>query len=256
MARYRRGKVALYEVINKSGFKSGYGGTVEKLHPEKSSVDEPTTEKSDVAVPKSGIQWWRRPRIMQFNAGRIEFSLPYPVAIVLILGIILLVLVAFRFGQFSNLGKPGTSGSDARKVSGNLQKVVERTKDDGRRTMDEGRTRLPEMTNKQSLPESKKVESAIVKGSNIIVLVEYPKRADLVPVQKHFAGNGIQTEIVNWSGRYFLITKDRFEEFGPGSDGYQAKQKIVEVGAKYKAPQGYETFAPNLFKDAYGKKIE
>lgn len=97
---------------------------------------------------------------------------------------------------------------------------------------------------------------ATPEASNVIVIVEYSKRADLAPVRKHFAQSTIETEIVNWGGKYFLITKDRFEGFGLGSDGYQAKQKIVEVGAKYKAPQGYETFAPLFFKDAYGRKVE
>ena len=80
----------------------------------------------------------------------------------------------------------------------------------------------------------------------------------MAPVQTHFAGYGIATEIANWGGQYFLITKDRYDNLStPGTEGYKALQRIVEVGAKYKgkAPEGFETFAPHYFKDAYGMKV-
>ena len=95
-------------------------------------------------------------------------------------------------------------------------------------------------------------------GNNVIVLVVYDSLPDLAPVQAHFSEYEIDTEIVTESGRYFLQTKQRYDNPATvGSDGYKAKQKIVEVGAKYKgkAPAGHETFAPNYFSDAYGKKV-
>jgi len=76
-------------------------------------------------------------------------------------------------------------------------------------------------------------------------------------VQAHFSEYGIETEVELESGRYFLQTKQRYDNPATvGTDGYKAKQKIIEVGAKYKgkAPAGYETFAPKYFSDAYGKK--
>ena len=115
----------------------------------------------------------------------------------------------------------------------------------------------PEITEPVVVP-TRAAEPVAAKGGNVIVLVEYQSQADLVPVKKHFAEFGIETEIVNWAGRYFLITKDRYDGFSVGFDGYEAKRKIVEVGALYKdkAPEGYETFAPHFFRDAYGKKVE
>ena len=98
-----------------------------------------------------------------------------------------------------------------------------------------------------------------MKANNVIVLVEYKVKADLLPVQQHFANYGIETEIIKENDNYFLITKSRYENTEkPGTDGYKAKKKIIEVGTKYKgkAPAGYETFAPNFFRDAYGKKIK
>ena len=61
------------------------------------------------------------------------------------------------------------------------------------------------------------------------------------------------------NGRYFLQTKDRYSNPDKsGTNGYEAKKMITEVGAKYKgnAPAGYESFAPHYFSDAYGKKVK
>ena len=79
------------------------------------------------------------------------------------------------------------------------------------------------------------------------------------PVQAHFAEYGIETEIVMENGSYFLRTKNRYDNpRTPGTDGYEALQEIIKVGAKYKgkAPPNYETFSPRFFSDAYGKKVK
>jgi hypothetical protein len=94
-------------------------------------------------------------------------------------------------------------------------------------------------------------------GSNRIVIQTYDKRADLELVQYHFAEGGIETEIRNIGGTFYLVTKNKYDNPNrEGTDGYAAKQQIIKWGARYKAPQGYETFAPNLFKDAYGMKFD
>ena len=78
-----------------------------------------------------------------------------------------------------------------------------------------------------------------------------------MPVQKFFEENGILTEIVLENGRYFLQTKNRYKSTKtPGEAGYEMKLRIAEIGANYKAPPGYETFAPHYFSDAYGKLVE
>jgi len=80
----------------------------------------------------------------------------------------------------------------------------------------------------------------------------------LVPVQEHFAEHRIETEIVIENGRYYLQTVGTYDNFTTaGTNGYEALQKIIKIGAAYKgrAPEGYETFAPHYFDDAYGKKV-
>jgi hypothetical protein len=105
--------------------------------------------------------------------------------------------------------------------------------------------------------EAEVTEPAEQMGNNVIVLVQYHSLADLAPVQAYFAEHGIELEIELEGGRYFLQTKQLYDNPSkPGTDGYKALQKIKEVGKEYKAPAGYETFASNLFQDAYGKKVK
>lgn len=93
-------------------------------------------------------------------------------------------------------------------------------------------------------------------GDNVIVIITYANQEHLKPVEQHFLGYGIETEIVKKGKYYFLITKERYDNPNrKDSDGYQALQRIKEVGLKYKAPKGYETFGSRPFQDAYGMKI-
>ena len=243
MARYR-GKKALYEVMSKARFKTGYGRTLEQIHHKGSDKKELTTDReSAVEMPKAAAQWWKKPRIIQFNAGRIEFSIPYQIAIVLLLCLILLVLAAFRLGQYSYPANQTTVEPTSEMERFEQQNTTARASADI-------------MQPSATLSNAKGLESTQSIGDHVIVLVEYETRAQLVPVQEHFAKHGINTEIVIEKGRYFLQTKDRYESTQtPGGEGYEVKKKIAEVGAKYRAPAGYETFAPNFFSDAYGKKV-
>jgi len=244
-----RGKKALYEVMSKARDKPGYGRTLEQMQP-KSSVEG----KSAVNIEKSKAttRWMRKPRIVQFNFGRIEFSMPYQLAVALVLGLILLVLAAFRLGQEYNL-------TDQRAIS----TAVERPQISRRTPIEPDMADIREppapVEDSTLLDEDVTPVQPKSTGNNVIVLVQYEARADLVPVRAHFAEYGIDTEIVMESGSYFLQTKNRYDNPGtPGTDGYKAKQKIIEVGAKYKgkAPPSFETFAPNFFSDAYGKKVK
>jgi hypothetical protein len=103
-------------------------------------------------------------------------------------------------------------------------------------------------------PEPVKATST---GDNVIVIVAYTKQNDLVPVQVYFKQNGIETEVIQRGSYFLLVTKNRFENpEKSGTDGYQMKQTIKRIGAKYKAPDGYERFGSTPFQDAYGMKIK
>lgn len=235
MARKRK-MMSLYEVIRTAQVRSGAGKA-----PEQPPSQEPGKDKSGT-VPAAG--WPRRPRIVQFNAGRVEFSMPYQIAIVILLGMILVVLLVYRLGQISER-RAGAAAKTLRSVQ----------EDAGLTTVD---TMQP--VEKISPDELMAVEKAVPvksKGNNKIVITEYARRTDLVPVQNHFAQAGIETEIATIDNTYFLRTVDKYENPGrPGTDGYYARQKIIEWGAEYKAPQGLETFGPRPFHDAYGRRFD
>lgn len=277
MARNRRGKMALYEVMSKARLKAGYGRTLENMRTDKAGEDKPAgetdvkevadvvqggevSETADVAevggsvavkVEESSevpVRWRRKPRVVQVNAGRIELSLPFPIAIAIGLGLAVVILLAFRAGQWAYTGSGVTSNNVPAGPAGNYGPPVIGARD----VVGQGRPPVTDGTG-----DVGNAATGRSTGRNVIVLVEHGVYGDLVPAQQHFANNGVATEILNLDGRYFLITKDRFDDFTVGGDGTLAKQEIARVGALYKgkAPAGFETFAPHYFRDAYGKKV-
>lgn len=242
---HSRKKKSLYEVIGKTRLKSSYDKTLGQPRLEKADKDEPTTELS-VAVPERAAQWPRRPKIVQFNAGRIEISIPYQLAIAFLLFVILLVLVVFRLGQLKQ--SIADSATKIEKNNPDAPLGQENSAGQGQNTDIKGK--IP--------PSGEKTEAVESKGNNRIVIQTYQLKAHLVPVQQYFARFGIETEIIPIDNQWGLVTKDKYEENPkrPGTDGYLAKQKIIELGAEYKAPQGYETFGAKSFQTAYGMKFD
>ncbi|HLB73876.1 MAG TPA: hypothetical protein VJJ98_07640 [Sedimentisphaerales bacterium] len=282
MARYRRGRMALYEVMSKAKGKPGYLRTLKSMRVEKAAEEGPSTESTETeknasavteatvdaspAVVSDGavaaeperpaeksnlyVKWRRKPSVVQYNHGRVEFSVPYQLGIAVLLGLVVIMLLAFRAGQrWASVESVGVeSGRPPDSGSNRQTPVVDRNKS--------VRQESPAPVERKS-PESGNAGTAVTTGANAIVLVQYRSDRDLAPVRAHFASYGIATEIVKSGGQYFLITQDRYNSFAPGGDGQLAKQKIADVGAEYKgkAPEGYETFAPHYFSDAYPKKV-
>jgi len=251
MAR-NRGKKALYEVMSRARSKSGYTRPPEQPAPKRPSEIEPAAKpKTEPAVTTVAAKWWRKPRVVQLNAGRIEFSMPYQVGVAVALVLVLALLASYRLGQFAGLAVPaGPAPASGQAPQGPAGNVANRAASD---------VPPPAAPVDRTPPKPEKVEPAVSVGDNVIVLAHYHTMADLGPVQAHFTEYGIVTEIVPESGRYVLQTKQKYQNTTtPGSDGYKAIQKIKEVGALYKgkAPPGYETFAPNYFSDAYGRKVK
>ncbi|MFC1633532.1 hypothetical protein ACFL5Z_01710 [Planctomycetota bacterium] len=254
MAR-NRGKKALYEVMSKARQKPGYGRSLEQMPPKSAGESGPDIEeKSAVETSKGMVQWSRKPRLFQYNGGRIEFSMPYQVAIALALALILVILASYRLGQFSYQPQEQKSAQPS-----GLMRQVEQENRTQRAAIE-----LPPSspTPVENIPpQTERVETDIdpeaSTGNNVIVLVEYHSPADLGPVQAHFEEHGITTEIRMRNGRYFLQTVDRYDNPDkPGTDGNKAKEKIIEIGKTYKAPSGYDPFSKHYFSDAYGKKVD
>jgi hypothetical protein len=244
-----RGKKALYEVMSKARVKSEPAKVVEQLRPTKPDEEALAVKRKESAiVTKSTAKWWRKPRIVQLNAGRIEFSMPYQIAVVLLLGFIFVIIAAYRIGQSSYPAQqqPVQSEPEQREIESEVP--VEQASSDIMQPL----APVEDTTAKTEVAEP--VEPT---GNNVIVLAEYNSLPDLAAVQTYFDKFDIKLDIVPEGGRYFLQTKQLYDNPSkPGTDGYKALQKIVEVGKEYKAPAGYETFAPNYFSDAYGKKVK
>ncbi|MFZ0034673.1 MAG: hypothetical protein WAK60_06775 [Sedimentisphaerales bacterium] len=247
---HKHEKKALYEVMSRSWHKPRYDKTLEQLHAEKTGQDKQIPTKFPSQMRERFAKWLNRPRIVQFNAGRVEMSIPYQLAIALLLGLILMVLVVFRLGQISYLS--------SQKVTDSATKVPASTQKAAPKAMAATPQKAVPAENKTPVPAvTQKVEPVKPKGDNRIVIQSYQLRADLEPVKQYFAGFGIETEIIKVGDWYYLVTRDKYENPAkPGTDGYITKQKIIELGAKYKAPQGYEAFGPKPFSDAYGKKFD
>ena len=245
MARNRK-KKALYEVISKARFKSSYGKALERLQSGKAAEDEPIAARAGMEIAERAAGWPRRPKMAQFNAGRIEISMPYQLAIALLLGLVLLILVAFRLGQINQ-----KAADSAIKMQEPPQEAV------GRPIATAPQMPAPVEKPASVAASAEKVEPATPKGNNRIVIQTWQSRAQLEPVKDFFARVGIETEIRKIDNWWYLITKDKYENpERQGTDGYSAKQKIIELGAKYKAPPGRETFGPKPFDDAYGMKFD
>ena len=231
MARYN-GKKALYEVIKKTNINTPYSSKKDDL----STDDAQLTEKNK---PKATVlaDWPNKPKVLRFIAGRMELSLAYPAAVAVVLCVVLLMLLLFRLGQ-----NTAFNSTDNPIVAQDIEIIPPTAKPVGA---------------KPAVAKAKSAAPAKNKGDHRIILTQYHRTRDLEPVRKHFAAFGIATVIERRGSRYYLLTGDRVENPNKqGTDGYLLKKKIKEVGAKYKAQQGYESFAPNLFRDAYGEKIK
>jgi len=255
-----RGKKALYEVMSKARVKPDQGTIVEHLRPRKPDKETPAArQKGSAGAPKAAAKWWKKPSIVQFNAGRFEFSMPYQVAVVLLLVFIFVILAAYRLGQSNAPAiRQETDQPEASVQETGNQTPLERAIADvvPSSTLPENITANNEVT--EPTTPTMPATPVTPTGNNVIVLVQYDSMPDLAPVQRHFSEYGIETEIKLENDSYFLQTIERYDNPGtPGTDGYIALQKIIEVGAKYKgkAPAGYEPFAPKYFSDAYGKKV-
>jgi hypothetical protein len=240
----RRKKLALYEVISKARLKPHTGKPPEPLHSEKADERAPTTTDSTLQAPEKIVAWPRKPRIVQLNAGRVEFSMPYQLAVAILLIALVLALVLFRLGQIYQQRIIDSAANPPQ----SRQPAAPRT-----RTRPPAKPTTAENTSPPAASRTVAVDS---RRNHRIVIKQCRTRRDLEPVQKFFAAKGIETVIEKRGSRFFLVTKDLFENTKKReTDGYTMKQKIVKVGAGYKAPQGYESFAPRLFSDAYGEKI-
>jgi hypothetical protein len=260
MARKQR-KMALYEVIGKTGSKPRYDKLSEQSHPQES--DDHKSDTTGFAATSLGraVRWPRRPRMLLFNAGRVEISLPYQLAVAILLGFVLLILVAFRLGQ--NLSSKAVKSSavvpKSTQTSARASTELSRTSPVEPKLAERPVVEVPEKAEpvKKVPPTVQKPVVADAKGSNNkIVIQTWRVKEQLEPVKEYFTRCGIETEIINEGDWYYLVTKGKYDNPDkPGTNGYTVKQKIIELGANYQPPAGSANFGTQPFRDAYGKRF-
>jgi len=238
-----RGKVALYEVIGRQKAKVQHK-TVEPLRPSE-------TVKTD-DTPTEQTTWPAKPNPVQVISGRIEFSVPWQILVLVVLLVAALIFGAFRFGRLYDMI---IKNADAQNASTDLNNIPDNTA--------ASETQQPPIiqTRTNGLPPAGVVSSKkapdnadVVAKTNTIVLAQYSDTKQLQPVQQHFAKFGVQTIIVKSGTVFKLITKNTYDNPNKsGTDGYAAKQKMKQIGAKYKPPEGFKTFN---FSSVYGEKVK
>jgi hypothetical protein len=239
-------KKALYEVMGKAGAKPRY----EQLHPSSTAGQTPSagsTSSPQAASPqpspaqKQGVvRWTIKPSVVQFNVGRIEFSIPYQAGIAIVLGLLLAAVVLFRLGERVGSREAAVNAPATRTAEQDTPAVKQPTAQDS-----------PAASMAAAQPASTQG------GKNRIVIKVYQVRSHLEPVKEYFDKMGVATEIIERGSWYYLVTKNKYDNPGKaGTDGYLARQKIVELGASYKAPVGFETFGPKPFSDAFGMRFD
>jgi hypothetical protein len=245
--------MALYEVIRKGRTRLTIGPKPVKTRIVTAAKADPGDKQSAGITPHSqpqpGGPWDALEGSSVPNKRTLELS--YPVVVVLLLACILTVLVAFRMGQI--YGEKSRISSYVDKNSVKNEEIIPKTAAPSFKEIRDEKENIA----KTSWPAAvKKTTVAKPKGDHIIIIATYSQGRDLEPVQEHYKENGVEAEIQNRGGYYFLITKNRYSStVRTGSDGFYALEKIKQIGAGYRSPPGYETFGSRPFQDAYGRKM-
>jgi hypothetical protein len=149
-------KKSLYESIISARSKPVYEQVPHK------PAQNNTTEKTVPAIETSpaSAMWAKRLKYVQAITGRLEFSVPYTVGIAIILGLILLLLLVFRLGQWSG----------AKSV------------------------RQPAKVDAEIISQAATAPAATTStGKNRIVLKVFQERTQLEPLKEYFDGMGFAT---------------------------------------------------------------
>jgi hypothetical protein len=265
MARNHAGQMALYEAVNKERFKAAQKKELSRVSQDTSETVQPVQPITPVTIPPQQPKnadvkqtvWTKKPKIFGFNSGRVEMFLPYPIAITVVMALVLLLVGSFRFGQW--VGKSNTGEV----VAKNTDTAVETTValDTAKVAKEMAHSALAKHTAVTPTQAMAAVAADSAKsgdGEYAIILAELKNTSntrDFEPAKQYFDEHGIATEIKNYRGSYFLVTKEKYDSVSRGTPGAAIIEKIGQVGAKYKAPAGYGGFGAKPFSDAYGRKM-
>jgi hypothetical protein len=257
MARNHSGQMALYEAVNKERFKAAQKKELSRVTHDTSEPAQSVQPIKPVAIPpqqpkntdvKQQTVWTKKTRMFGLNNGRVEAFIPYTIAVTIVMALVLLLIGSFRLGQI--IGKSNTESS-AKNTDSAAETTIALDKEKVAKEMARSSV-AKDGTAALAVTESAKG------GEYVIVLAEVKNvqnAKDFEPAKQFFDERGIPTEIKNFRGSCFLVTKGRYDSVARGTPGLAIIEKIGQVGAKYKAPAGYGGFGSKPFSDAYGKKM-
>jgi hypothetical protein len=225
-------------------------------------------------APAKPVQPLLRPKAVQWNAGRIEISVPYHIGVAVVLAAFLVVLIAFRLGE--------NYAAEPVQAAGPVHPPVRPAPQNAALTSTPNPVAQPEIPPAappavEPTPVEQQVTSVPpAQGDHLIVLAWSSEQKDFDPVIKYFGEHGIALMALPLNdetrktftaygfnpsslpsgGGFWLVTKNLYESPDrAGTKGYEVLQNIKKLGPLYKAPKGGKSFAPNNFADAYGKNI-
>ncbi len=186
------------------------------------------------------------------TSGGFEFSIPYQLAITAGLALLLLFLLAFRFGKYSNRAsqEPAVRSPQSNAGTDNRDSLPKLASTEN--------TRTPTSEDTGGSAVNREPAPVVLTGNYVIRLAQLKTKTDMIPAVDFFKSKNIQTEIVTDGNWYFLQTVERFKDNpnNAGTKGNDLIKEIVKIGKEYKAPDSsYGSFAPNYFSDAYGYNI-
>jgi hypothetical protein len=278
MARNHNGQMALYEVVNREKFTTAQKkelarvaqAKAEKAMPVTIAPQQPNAPPPKTASAKQSTVWKKKPSMFGLVGGKIETYVPYPIAVTIVMGLALLLVIVFQVGHFF-----GKHNSGVVKTTGKSSEVIVNLADTAKVAREMARMSAAPVSKHRASAQSVTSASATMTvaterddqtakvaeakgGEYVIVLAEVKTTQtakDLEPAKQYFDEHGVSTEIKNYRGAYFLVTTEKYDGFSKSTAGYDAVEKIKQVGAKYKPPQGYGGFGSKPFSDAYGRKM-
>lgn len=251
--RKNKQPTSLWEVINKDRLKQSQQRALERISNKKndSPPAEPVERKPVWAINKEKPK--RKPRpIISLPA---NFPVSFPVLVVSLLIFLAIIVAAVKLSTGQNSEPVAKNDDIAGIVEAEVESSVENSTEKSSMTLPPyKKVKKEKIWSQADLP---KTSVANQQGDHVIIITIYQIRRDLEPVVKFFANKGIETQIVKPDKRfYYLITKNKYQSpLRSGTDGFYALAKIKSVGAKYKAPKGYEPFGKVPFQDAYGINV-
>lgn len=243
------GRKVLLEALKRGQERIAKGHVTRNLRypePQKKPHTDKTTEN---VVEEGDLESWppqRRP--VTAISGRIEFSLPYTMAVMAVIVAILICVAMFKVGQIS--------GSNAEKAAVSAEKAEFDEDFDKEQVFDEEDKTVAAQA--KARIEKKKEDRILLApvGDHIIIIAMCADSRDLDPVKEYFADYEIETLIDKRGGDYFLVTKKKFQSpKKAGTDGNIVLKRIKQIGRNYVAPDGYHGFGATPFQDAYGDRI-